>query len=227
MTERRLPARHAGACGGGRQHRPAEAKLAEESAGRDGVGRTTRREGSGGSRSGASWRGGAVEMRSSDGRRARAAAGGVADSSSRISKRDERRWLAARTAASRGAQRQARPARPRTIAASSRGSGEETPRSSRRAAIPAAATDGIQQSPARRWTAVRRGCCAARWCSGDAAASWAGAAERRRSWRRRRGRRWRDGDDGSGAVTTAASARQRRRVGSGNGAVNNAMALSD
>ncbi|KAK9088518.1 hypothetical protein Scep_027600 [Stephania cephalantha] len=98
MTERRLPARHAGACGGGRQHRPAEAKLAEESAGRDGVGRTTRREGSGGSRSGASWRGGAVEMRSSDGRRARAAAGGVADSSSRISKRDERRWLAARTA---------------------------------------------------------------------------------------------------------------------------------
>ncbi|KAK9147461.1 hypothetical protein Scep_006218 [Stephania cephalantha] len=98
MTERRLPARHAGACGGGRQHRPAEAKLAEESAGRDGVGRTARRGGSGGSRFGASWRGGAVEMRSRDGRRARAAAGGVADSSSRISKRDERRWLAARTA---------------------------------------------------------------------------------------------------------------------------------
>ncbi|KAK9100837.1 hypothetical protein Scep_024267 [Stephania cephalantha] len=88
--------------------------------------------------------------RSHDGSGARgqaaAPAAEIGAESGRRSSRDRGRRLAA--------QRQARPARPRTMAASSRGSGEEAPRSSSRAAIPAAATDDSSSGcEARRWTA--------------------------------------------------------------------------
>ncbi|KAK9095173.1 hypothetical protein Scep_026642 [Stephania cephalantha] len=113
------------------------------------------------------------------------------------------------------------------MAASSRGSGEEAPRSSSRATIAVAARRGGAASN-RGGTAATvtpavsaavaewRGCWIARLCGGgDGSAAGGGAAPAAAAELAApaSGRRWRDGDDGSGAVTTAASARQRQRRG--------------